>query len=460
MTNEYDFTIDKQKLLLQYMLSDPASFAICQRILRPEYFDDSMRSSIAYVLDYADTSKTLPMVEQIKANTGMVVEKISEVSVQHSQNWFLPSIEKFCRHRALELAVLEGVDLINEGRGAELEKLVKDAVSISLQGDMGTDYFTDPTARLEKMRDRTSMHSTGWASLDKKLYGGFGDGSLHVFAGGSGSGKSIILQNIALNWAFLGKHVIYFSLELGEEFVSLRLDAMVAGMPTSQVFNNIAEVALTVRMKGMKTGGSITIKKLPEAGTNANTMRGFIKEWEIKTGRKLQGLCVDYLDLIHPNNPKINPSDLFVKDKYTSEELRALAGEFQVPCASASQLNRGSVEASEFDQAHIAGGISKINTADGVYAIYAPQSMKERGEYQLQFLKTRSAASVGQKITLTYNPETMLLTDRVDEIEYDQAPSTNAEIRDTLKKPVEEAETKPDPIVDIKSLMNRIKYHL
>jgi hypothetical protein len=112
-----------------------------------------------------------------------------------------------------------------------------------------------------------------------------------------------------------------------------------------------------------------------------------------------------------PVSAKVSPSDLFVKDKYVSEELRNLSKELNVLFVTASQLNRSAVEEIEFDHSHISGGISKINTADNVFGIFTSRSMRERGLYQLQLMKTRSSSGVGQKIELEFNVDTLRITD-------------------------------------------------
>jgi hypothetical protein len=112
-----------------------------------------------------------------------------------------------------------------------------------------------------------------------------------------------------------------------------------------------------------------------------------------------------------PVSAKVSPNDLFVKDKYVSEELRNLAKELGLLMVTASQLNRSAVEEIEFDHSHISGGISKINTADNVFGIFTSRAMKERGKYQIQCMKSRSSTGVGQKIDLEYNIETMRITD-------------------------------------------------
>jgi hypothetical protein len=116
-----------------------------------------------------------------------------------------------------------------------------------------------------------------------------------------------------------------------------------------------------------------------------------------------------------PLSVKVSPSDLFVKDKYVSEEIRNLAMETQCITVTASQLNRSAVEEIEFDHSHISGGLSKIMTADNVIGIFTSRAMKERGRYQIQFMKTRSSSGVGQKVDLEFNVETLRISDLGEE---------------------------------------------
>jgi KaiC/GvpD/RAD55 family RecA-like ATPase len=241
------------------------------------------------------------------------------------------------------------------------------------------------------------------------LYGGFSRGELNIFAGGSGSGKSLVMMNIALNWVQLGLHGVYITLELSEELTGLRTAAMLTDMSTKDIRKDKETATLKIKMVGRKSG-SYQVKALP-AQSNINDIRAFLKEYQIKTGHKVDFIMVDYLDLLMPVSAKVSPNDLFVKDKYVSEELRNLAKELGILMVTASQLNRSAVEEVEFDHSHISGGISKINTADNVFGIFTSRAMKERGKYQIQCMKSRSSTGVGQKIDLEYNIETMRITD-------------------------------------------------
>jgi replicative DNA helicase len=155
-------------------------------------------------------------------------------------------------------------------------------------------------------------------------------------------------------------------------------------------------------------------------------------------------MMIDYLDLLMPVSAKVSPNDLFVKDKYVSEELRNLAKELGVLMVTASQLNRSAVEEIEFDHSHISGGISKINTADNVFGIFTSRAMRERGRYQIQCMKSRSSTGVGMKVDLEYNIETMRITDSGADDSNDSQRSTTS-IMDQIKSSSRVVQPAVDP---------------
>lgn len=405
-----EYTEEVQDLFLQFLVSDAELFVRCKAIINPSYFTDrTTRSAIEFLQAHTDAHTVLPLLEQIKQVTGKQVEKINDITVGHV-DWFLGEFEMFCRHRALEEAVYASTTLLEKGHYGEVEALVKKAVQIALVKDLGTDYFGDPQRRLEALRDRNNTISTGWAAVDEKLYGGLNRGELTIFAGQSGAGKSLFLQNFAVNWAEMGLNVVYITLELSEGLCSMRIDGMTTGYGAKDIMKNIDDVSLRVKTFQKKNKGNLQIKQLPN-GTTANNIRAYIKELEIQTNQKIDAVLVDYLDLCSPINNKVSPSDLFVKDKYVSEELRNLAVELNVLFVTASQLNRSSHEETVFDHSHISGGISKINTADNVIAIFTTHAMKDNGRYQIQFMKTRSSAGVGSYVDLKFDIRTLRISD-------------------------------------------------
>jgi KaiC/GvpD/RAD55 family RecA-like ATPase len=403
-----EYNTDVQELFLRMMVTNAELYTRVMNIMNPQNFDRRLRPVAEFLVDHTNKYSIMPDPTQIKATTSETIEAIPDLTEGHYE-WFLEEFEAFTKRQELERAILKAADLLEKGEFDPVEKLVKDAVQISLMRDMGTDYFADPKQRLDKYFNQGGQVSTGWPQLDRVMYGGMSRGELNIFAGGSGSGKSLVMMNIALNWLERGLSGVYITLELSEELTSLRTDAMLTSMSTKDIRKNLDDSALRVKMAGRKMG-TYRVKKLP-AQSNVNAIRAYIKEVQIQTGIKIDFVMVDYLDLVMPVSVKVNPNDQFIKDKYVSEELRNLAEELNVLFITASQLNRSAVEEIEFDHSHIAGGISKINTADYVFGIFTSRSMKERGKYQIQCMKSRSSTGVGQKIDLEYNIETMRITD-------------------------------------------------
>ncbi len=424
-----DYTPEFQKLFIELMLHDNGLFSRVQNIYNPLNFDKSLREAADFIGEYALEYNSLPSIQVLEAATDTKFQTVDNYDDSHSE-WFLDEFEQFTRKEELSRAVLKTADMIEEGNFDPVEKIITDAVRISLTRDLGTDYFKDPKARLLALRDNNGQVSTGWKGLDRKLYGGFNKGELNVFAGGSGSGKSLFMQNLSCNWIEKGLNGVYVTLELSEQLTSMRIDSMLAGIASNQIFKNVDDVATRIAIIGKKCG-TLRVKYMPAQST-VNDIRAFIRELHIQTGTKIDFLIVDYLDLIMPVSIKVSPSDVFIKDKYVSEELRNLASELQILFVTASQLNRSAVEEVDFDHSMIAGGLSKINTADNVFGIFTSRSMREHGRYQLQLMKTRSSSGVGQKVDLAFDIDTLRIVDTGDDDQTPSGPPSSA-IMDRIK---------------------------
>jgi archaellum biogenesis ATPase FlaH len=423
-----NYSYEIQRLYLEMFMSDAVTFVRCQNIFDPENFDRKLQDTARFITEYVNEYKVMPEAQIVNASCDIDLNPASLPEENYS--WLMNEFEQFSRHKGLERAILKSADLLEQGDYGPVEKMIKDAVQISLQKDMGTDYFEDPRSRLEGLKNSNGQISTGWPAVDKKLYGGFNRGELNIWCAASGGGKSLFLANLGCNWALNGLNVLYLTFELSEALVAMRMDSMLSNIPTREVFRNLDDVELKVKMIG-KSAGSVQIKYMP-SGKTCNDLRAYLKEYQVKKGHKPDILLIDYLDLMMPMSVKVSPSDLFVKDKYVSEELRNLAMETQAIVVTASQLNRAAVEEIEFDHSHISGGLSKIQTADNVIGIFTSRAMKERGRYQIQFMKTRSSSGVGQKVDLEFDLDTLRIRDLGEDEAYSSAPKPS--IYEGLKK--------------------------
>ena len=428
--DKQEYTEEIQELFLRFIVSDPELFVRVNNIVEPYMFNKKFQATVKFLKDHTTEYNSIPTIDQISATTSIDLERVDNINDNHIE-WFLDSLETFCRHKALEKAILDSTDDLENGDYGAVENKIKDASQVGLVKDLGLDYFDNPKERLQWIKDQAGATPTGWKMFDQKLYGGLNKGEITIFAGGSGAGKSLFLQNLGVNWALAGMNVVYISLELSEQLISMRLDAMVSEFGTKEIMRNMDDVHLKVKMKS-KSAGKFRVKQMSN-GVTANDIRAFVREYEINSDVKVDCLLVDYLDLMMPISARVSPGDLFIKDKYVSEELRNLAVEKNLLMVTASQLNRGAVEEIEFDHHHIAGGISKIQTADNVVGIFTSNAMRERGRYQIQFMKTRSSSGVGSKVDLKFNPDTLRVSD-LDDDDEDAMTLTTASVLNQVKR--------------------------
>jgi hypothetical protein len=397
---------NKQRLLVEYMISSPDTFARCKSIVKSEYFDPEYRKSVDFLHTYYDKYSAVPSPAQIDAETGVQLkhQPISRADIKYCTD----EIEVFCRRRAVQQAVLTAPKMIAEGDYGGVERMIKDAVSISLNRDMGLSYFNDPLGRLEEMTKTSPRIPTLGHEFDELMGGGLARKEILMLSANSGGGKSICLANLALNWLSTPKSptdsrkldVLYISLELSEEMIGQRFDTMYTGISTVRWRDNYREIAGTLEDIAPHVG-RMTIKHMP-SGTNANTIRAYLKEFELVNGYIPDCLILDYLDLGGPNE-HVSADNISEKDKRAAEQFRDILFEYDMYGATASQQNRSAIEAQELNHSHIAGGLTKINTVDWYISIIMTPTMKAAGEIGFAFLKTRSSDGVGKIVYMKWD---------------------------------------------------------
>lgn len=401
------YDIQFQLYLLSQIFSTPDLYVRCKNVLKPDYFDKEYHSSIQYVHDYSAKYNVTPTLNDIKHNSDFSFNDTPVGDL--NQQAVLDSVGEFCRHKALALAIQQGMELVNQKRYGGIEELIREAMLVTVQNDLGLDIYEDPEDVIKSLANMQGTFKSGWETLDYKLFGGFGRQELEIFAAASGGGKSVVLQNLAVNFSKAGLNGAYITLELAKELVAVRIYGMLVNTPQNRVKTDIDETAAKVKIEET-TNGKLRIHRLPESVTTVNDIESYIRELQIKTGIKLDYVCVDYLDLLTSDRCGTNDkSNAFVKDKFVSEELRALAMKMDLTVFTACQFNRSGVSGEDVkSQAQIAGGISKIYTADNVIYIDA---RKERGEMVFDFQKTRNSSAVGSRLIMSYDVDSLRVLD-------------------------------------------------
>ena len=397
--------LEKQRLVLSCLAGSRELLAACSGILKPSYFDPTLKKSVRFLLEYFNQFKDVPKLATIRAESGIVLDPLSDITKADIE-YVSKEVETFCQQRAMMEVILAGPENIMKNDFGTILDQMKAAISVGLEKDLGVDYFDDPETRMKNEADNPRI-STGYPELDAMIGGGLARQELLVFAANSGGGKSMNMLNIARNLLEQGLNGVYISLEMSEGVVSKRLDSMISKVGQDNLLKEMQKVVAAIKSAGNKMGKFI-VKRMPENRTNINTVRAYLQQLERKKGFKPDFIVIDYLDIMGTTQ-KIAMDNLFVKDKFVTEEVRSLGYDFNAIMLSASQLGRQAIEAEKLSQAHIQGGISKINTSDCTIGIKQDDMMRASGEIFYEILKARNSGCVGQRLLLGWDPVSLLV---------------------------------------------------
>lgn len=406
-----------QKTLIELIYSDASVFARVKSILKPEYFDKKFQPTISYLLDFSNQFNTLPLLEQLNNEVRIDYKFINGLNNNmNAQESVLFMAEQFIKKRALELAIEESYGLIAKGETSGIDKIIKDAQTISLKKDLGMNFWTKPAEWLEQQESEQGILPTGWSTFDDMMNGGFGWGELNYVVAPVNSGKSLCMQNLAVNWSMMGYNVLFFTLEMNRRLVGKRMASMVSNVPYRDIRKDINKVSDSIIYKRKDIqAGVLQLVDLP-IGCNANDIESFIQSFEIETNIIPNILVIDYADIMTPCDRRIDPNNLNRVDKAISLELRDIARERtrngkNTMIMTASQITKDSMDEMEFGMSNVAGGTTKTQNADNIFSVRTNDAMRQRGEYEFKFLKTRNAGSKDKKLKMKFNVDTLLISD-------------------------------------------------
>lgn len=394
----------KQRLLLEYLVSSPDVYAICESVLDPLHFDADVRPAVSFVKDYHRKYSAVPDIEIVAAETGVALSQ--QVVTRDRLDYCVAEIEDFAKKKAILHAVGESADLIKEGDFGMIEQKLKAALAVSVTKDIGISLFDDARTILHRIAESERPISTGFDDVDKKLFGGLVRKQMMVISGPSGGGKSVFMNNIALNYVESGHRVLFISLELSQDLNYLRFAAMMSGSSLNGWFMNIDDIANRVdKYQGLYGGGSrgnLFIKRLA-MGSKPSHIRAVLKEFELVHGVLPDVLVVDYLDIMG-SDVKVPVDNVSLKDKYAAEGLREIGNDLNLIVVTGSQIKKEAQNDVDIDASQTAGGQTKMNTADVWGNIMLTDEMKAAGIAGVKWLKTRTSDGRGQQSLMSFNP--------------------------------------------------------
>ena len=381
-----------QSKVISSLLSDNKFIQTINDILEPTYFDsDANKWLTTEIAKYFMEFRKAPTLEVLKIKITQMDDDVLKVSIIENLKEAWRNIEAtdlefvkqetlgFCKNQVIKESIMQSVDLLEQKKYDEIKVIIDGAMKAGSERDLGHDYIISLEDRLTSSVRNTLP--TPWDSITNVMDGGLAGGELGVLVAPSGIGKTWCLQSLAAHLVKQGKTVIHYTLELNEAYVGLRYDTVFSGTPTANIKFYQEDVQKVI--DGLK--GKLIIKYYPTRSASVNTLAAHLKQMEIQE-IKPDVVIVDYADILKPTT--------FYKEKRhstgeTYENLRGMAGEFDVPIWTASQANRSSLEEEVIDASKVAEDYSKVMTADFVMSISRKVEDKIANTGRVHVIKNR-----------------------------------------------------------------------
>lgn len=398
-----------QQTILQKLVNDEN---YCRKVLpfiKSEYFDAAHKTVYRIVLDFISKYNKLPtksaleiefqaddkVTEEIYPHAVRIIESIDQ-NPTVEESWLLDHTEKWCKDRALHLAILESVQII-DGKRKDASRdgipdILQKALAINFDNSVGHDYIVDFEKRYDfyhRTEDRLPFDLEMFNTITK---GGVPRKTLNIALAGTGVGKSLFMCHVAASSLAQGKNVLYITLEMSEERIAERIDANLMNVQIDQLAN-LAKDMFTSKVKKIagNTVGKLIIKEYPTASAHAGHFRALLNELKLKKDFTPDVIFIDYLNICASARMKgvggaINTYSFI---KAIAEEIRGLAVEFNVPIFSATQTTRSGFASSDVELTDTSESFGLPATADLMFALIATEELDRLNQIIVKQLKNR-----------------------------------------------------------------------
>ena len=376
--------------------------------IKPEYFEDVNQKIVfeeilKFIQEYnKPATKEILSIEiekrqdindsSFKDIVGFVTS-LEEVAVEF--NWLVDTTEKWCRDRAIYLALMESIH-IADGKDEKknrdsIPSILSDALSVSFDTHIGHDYLTDYEKRYELYHKKEERVEFDLEYFNKITKGGLPNKTLNIALAGTGVGKSLFMCHVASSVLLQGRNVLYITMEMAEEKIAERIDANLLNIPIQQLTElpkSMFETKVTNISK--KTQGTFIIKEYPTASAHAGHFKSLLNELALKKSFRPDIIFIDYLNICASSRYRGNLSvNSYSYIKAIAEELRGLAVEFNVPIVSATQTTRSGYGSSDVELTDTSESFGLPATADLMFALISTEELEELGQIMVKQLKNR-----------------------------------------------------------------------
>jgi len=376
--------------------------------IQPEYFDQRTEKIIfeeitQFIVNYGASITVEALAIEMENRTDL-----SETEVKESREitagltddpvddqWLLDTTEKWCRDRAIYLALMESIgiadgDSKDKGRDA-IPSILSDALAVSFDNHIGHDYLQDYEERYESYHKKEDRIPFDLEYLNKITKGGLPNKTLNIALAGTGVGKSLFMCHHAASVLLSGRNVLYITLEMAEEKIAERIDANLLNVPIqdlTELPKSTFENKVTNLSK--KTQGTLIIKEYPTASAHSGHFKALLNELALKKSFRPDIIFIDYLNICASSRYKQGGSiNSYSYIKSIAEELRGMAVEAQVPIVSATQTTRSGYGSSDVDLTDTSESFGLPATADLMFALIGTEELEQLGQIMVKQLKNR-----------------------------------------------------------------------
>jgi replicative DNA helicase len=375
--------------------------------LKPEYFEDqNQRVVFEEILEFVSEYNNPPTKEvlsiETQKRTDVNEDQFNKIihlidcleNISSEQNWLIDTTEKWCRERAIYLALMEAIQLA-DGKGDKskdsIPSILQDALAVSFDNHIGHDYFQDYEERYDFYTRKEEKLEFDIEYLNKITKGGIIKKTMTILMSPTGVGKSLALCHIAASTLLQGKNVLYITLEMSEEKIAERIDANLLNVDIKD-FASLPKTIFDTKINSLskKTQGTLIIKEYPTASAHSGHFNSLLNELYLKKSFKPDLLVIDYMNICSSSRYKGNMSvNSYSYVKSIAEELRGLAVEHNVPLITATQVNRSGINNSDIDLTDTSESIGGPMTADLLLALISTEELEELGQIMIKQLKNR-----------------------------------------------------------------------
>ena len=309
--------------------------------------------------------------------------------------WLVDTTEKWCRDRAIYLALMESISLADgkddkKGRDA-IPSILSDALAVSFDNHIGHDYLEDYEDRYESYHRKEERIEFDLDLFNKITKGGIPNKTLNIALAGTGVGKSLFMCHVASSVLLQGKNVLYITLEMAEEKIAERIDANLLNVN----IQNITDLPKPMFEKKVhklkkKTQGELIIKEYPTASAHSGHFKALLNELSLKKSFKPDIIFIDYLNICASSRYRANSNvNSYSYIKAIAEELRGLAVEANLPIVSATQTTRSGYGSSDVDLTDTSESFGLPATADLMFALISTEELEGLNQIMVKQLKNR-----------------------------------------------------------------------